>query len=198
MNENEARAQAGGVPRADRRCGPPHRGAAERAHARGGRDRPRQARSAASGLRAEARRPGFRQYQGVEPRAAQPGSRARHLRAHHRRDAQDPAAAKSWRTETSNASRDAGRSDRTADPGGDRPADGPGVRRASLHRCGPYAARRRGRHGRFRSRHLRSDGGRQRGAPHRFAVQAGQPRLPARGHAWCESVAWRSAAIAWW
>jgi hypothetical protein len=45
MTRDEARASAGGIPRAHRRCGPAHRGAAERTHARGGGDRPREARS---------------------------------------------------------------------------------------------------------------------------------------------------------
>ena len=102
MNENEARAQAGGVPRADRRCGPAHRGTAERAHARGGRDRPREARSAAADLRAEARRPGFRQRHRIEPRPAHartPCARIferiiDEMRTH-------PAAAHGSRTETS-------------------------------------------------------------------------------------------------
>ena len=81
-----------------------------------------------------------------------------------------------------NVSRHAGRRHRRADPGRDRPPGGAGLRRASLHGRDPHRARRRGRQGRFRPRGLRSDGGRQGSAPHRLAVQAGQPQLPARRH----------------
>ncbi len=43
---------------------------------------------------------------------------------------------------------------------------------------------RRGRQGTVRPRSLRGDGGRERGASHRFALQAGKPRLPSRRAPW--------------